>query len=82
MVTLRLKLDSEKSIDNMMLVHLTKAHIDFCFKTVAVISLVPQVTRGGNSDDDVSFAPEGYVLKWEDNFDGTEINTANWVIGR
>ena len=30
----------------------------------------------------VSFAPEGYVLKWEDDFNGVEINTTNWVIAR
>ena len=55
----------------------------FClFKMLAVISLIPQVTRAGHKDDDVSFAPEGYVLKWEDTFDGAEINRTNWVIAR
>lgn len=49
---------------------------------LAVISLIPQVTRAGHKDDDVSFAPEGYVLKWEDTFDGAEINRTNWVIAR
>ena len=52
------------------------------FKTVTIVSLIPQVTRGRDSDDSVSFAPEGYELMWEDNFDGAEINTNNWVIAR
>ena len=39
------------------------------------------ITTPTNSDD-VSFAPEGYKLKWEDNFDGAVINTTNWVIAR
>ena len=30
----------------------------------------------------VFFAPEGYVLKWEDDFNGVGINTTNWVIAR
>ena len=28
----------------------------------------------------VSFVPDGYVLRWEDSFDGPNINTSNWVI--
>ena len=35
-----------------------------------------------NSDNNVSFAPEGYKLKWKDDFDGAVINTTNWVIAR
>ena len=41
-----------------------------------------KTTTPTNSDDNVSFAPEGYKLKWEDNFDGAVINTTNWVIAR
>jgi beta-glucanase (GH16 family) len=28
-----------------------------------------------------AFAPSGYSLIWEDGFDGTTINTNNWVVG-
>jgi beta-glucanase (GH16 family) len=28
-----------------------------------------------------SFTPSGYSLVWEDKFDGTKLNTDNWVIG-
>ena len=27
------------------------------------------------------FVPEGYTKTWEDHFDGTDINTANWTVG-
>ena len=33
-------------------------------------------------NDNLSFANEGYVLKWEDKFDEVEINTTNWVVAR
>ena len=32
-------------------------------------------------DNSERFVPDGYTKTWEDHFDGTEINTANWTVG-
>ncbi len=35
----------------------------------------------GNFLKSAAYAPTGYSLIWEDGFDGTTINTNNWVVG-
>ena len=53
-------------------------------KKIAIcISLIIFVLAGCKNDDTNSVdditAPEGYTLTWNDEFEGTEINTSNWV---
>ena len=47
---------------------------------VATIGIVLTVEGVKGDGDGSSFVPEGYVLRWEDDFEGTEINTTNWVV--
>ena len=53
----------------------------FVFKVVALgVAFSLEAVHGGG--DGSSFVPEGYVLRWQDDFEGSEINTTNWVVAR
>ena len=64
-------------------------------KTILLVSLLFTLYSCGGDDTAISsgeleeiiddtlerFVPDGYTKTWEDHFDGTEINTANWTVG-
>ena len=51
-------------------------------KLTASILFTFQAALGlANDDAGLSYVPDGYVLSWEDSFDGPAINTSNWIIG-
>ena len=52
-------------------------------KLIIGISFILTLARGhvNQPEEPASFVPEGYVLRWEDSFDGPNINTSNWIIG-
>ena len=51
--------------------------MNILFKSFCVLLLLlPKIASA------LSFVPEGYVLRWEDDFDGPQINTTNWVVAR
>ena len=52
-------------------------------KSIIGISFILTLARGhvNQPEEPASFVPEGYVLHWEDSFDGPNINTSNWIVG-
>ena len=51
-------------------------------KSIVGVSLIFTLARGhiNKPAEPASFVPDGYMLRWEDSFDGPNINTSNWVI--
>ena len=49
-------------------------------KSILILFTFQAALGLANGNPGLSYVPDGYVLRWEDSFDGPAINTSNWIV--